>query len=158
MALMQLFTGSVTLVSDKLVPKTGCDTHSRFFIGRGLPSIQGITANIETCPKHLSKFHAVITYSGGEFYLQDLNSLNGTYVNNTLYRGGEPIRLPDFCLIKFGGNFFLGSQTDRVQNPLIFIFCSECDEKNLPLDWRRPVITSDQIHRGLGLLASALEN
>jgi len=41
----------------------------------------------------VSAIHCVITFERGNFYLQDLGSLNGTYVNPTSFSGkGNPIK------------------------------------------------------------------
>ena len=158
MALMQLCTGSVTLVCDKICPMACRDEHTHFFIGRGLPTIEGQMANIVTCPNHVSKFHAAITYSNGIYYIQDLNSVNGTYVNDILYRGGDPIPLPNFCLISLGGKLIIGNlQAGGFKNPFNFIFISVCDEDSLPLHWQRPVI-ADHMDTDLGLLASVVDS
>lgn len=45
--------------------------------------------------KSVSRCHARITGSGVDFYITDLNSTNGTYINEERIVPGKPIKLED---------------------------------------------------------------
>jgi hypothetical protein len=53
-------------------------TKSGFVIGRLKDQVDHVMDN-----KAVGKVHAVITEKDGEYYIKDLNSRNGTYINNT---------------------------------------------------------------------------
>lgn len=67
----------------------------RFVLGRKPELVNGLIS----CSPLIGRVHAVITKSNGQFYLSDLKSKNGTYLNNTkvirptLIRNGDVIRL-----------------------------------------------------------------
>jgi pSer/pThr/pTyr-binding forkhead associated (FHA) protein len=50
----------------------------------------------------LSASHAVVAFRDGGFWLTDLGSANGTFVNGTKIRSGEPRRLAAGDQIKLG--------------------------------------------------------
>ena len=51
--------------------------------------------------KVVSRHHAMITKSGGDFFIEDLNSTNGTYVNGTLLPYRDKVRLKKMDQIVF---------------------------------------------------------
>ena len=55
---------------------------------------------------YLSKNHSRITFSEGKFYIEDLKSTNGTYLNGKAL-GSRPVRLKDNDKITFGDLSFL---------------------------------------------------
>jgi pSer/pThr/pTyr-binding forkhead associated (FHA) protein len=55
-------------------------------------------------PEIVSRFHADISIEGDDYYLIDLDSTNGTYVNHHLISSGEKI------LLKDGDRIFLGKK------------------------------------------------
>ncbi len=61
--------------------------------------------NVQLLDRVVSKNHALITYSDGHFYLQDMGSRNGTYVNQRRLQGRT--RLYDGDLISMGGSRLL---------------------------------------------------
>jgi pSer/pThr/pTyr-binding forkhead associated (FHA) protein len=50
----------------------------------------------------ISRRHAIITWHDGDYVLQDLKSLNGTFVNNTRLQPGKAITIKDGDCIQFG--------------------------------------------------------
>lgn len=67
----------------------------RFVLGRKPELVNGLIS----CSPLVGRVHAVISRSNGQFYLSDLKSKNGTFINNakvirpTLIRNGDVIRL-----------------------------------------------------------------
>lgn len=57
--------------------------------------------------ERISRGHAEITIKKGEFYLTDLESRNGTYVENRKLESGKPKRLSGFTLISLGRRTFI---------------------------------------------------
>ena len=55
---------------------------------------------------YLSKEHAQITFEEGKFYIEDLKSTNGTFLNGKEL-GTHPVRLKDNDKISFGDISFL---------------------------------------------------
>ncbi len=55
---------------------------------------------------YLSKVHAQITFEEGRFYITDMESTNGTYLNGNKL-GTHPVRLRDNDKITFGDLSFL---------------------------------------------------
>ena len=55
---------------------------------------------------YLSKVHAQITFEEGRFYITDMESTNGTYLNGNKL-GTHPVRLRDNDKITFGDLIFL---------------------------------------------------
>ena len=49
----------------------------------------------------VSRVHARIRFSEGEYYIMDLNSRNGTFVNGELLPGGEEVKISDGDGISF---------------------------------------------------------
>ena len=49
----------------------------------------------------VSRHHAMITTKNGEFYLQDMNSTNGTYLNEKLLAYHEPVKLSYYDRVRF---------------------------------------------------------
>ena len=67
----------------------------------------------------LSRFHARIDYQNGKFYLQDLSSSNGVFVNDAKIRRRE---IKDFDRIALGETMLLfraGAPVASVSNPLL---------------------------------------
>lgn len=62
--------------------------------------------NIHINYPYLSKEHARIFVENGKFYIEDLNSTNGTFVNKTQVEN-QPVRLKDNDKIIFGDIRFL---------------------------------------------------
>lgn len=58
--------------------------------------------------EHISKRHAIISYRGGRYFIRDLGSLNGTFVNGERVNGisplvaGDEIRMPPYMMLFFG--------------------------------------------------------
>ncbi len=68
-----------------------------YLIGREAP------ADLVVPMPRISRRHALITRSGSDYYLADLNSRNGTFVNGQLV-GAEPRRLQDRDELVLGGS------------------------------------------------------
>ena len=52
----------------------------------------------------ISKMHAIFHHGGGdEWRLEDRNSTNGTFMDDTPLPGGERRRIPDGATLRFGG-------------------------------------------------------
>ena len=54
----------------------------------------------------VSRIHARLLFEGGEYYMSDLNSTNGTFVNGSRLRSGDKIRLNINDEISFGKELF----------------------------------------------------
>ncbi|MDI1447317.1 FHA domain-containing protein, partial [Polyangium sp. 6x1] len=61
--------------------------------------------SIQLLDKIVSKEHCIIELRGTQFYLRDLGSLNGTFINNERVRGEAPL--------KHGDEIALGSTRGR---------------------------------------------
>lgn len=54
----------------------------------------------------ISRRHAVIFLSGSDLYVEDLNSTNGTYVDNVRLNPGEPLLLKEESVLRIGPNTY----------------------------------------------------
>lgn len=74
-----------------------------FIIGRDKSRCDLVLAH-----EHISKQHSIISYRSGRFFIKDLGSLNGTYVNGERVNGlaplvaGDEIRMPPYMMLFFG--------------------------------------------------------
>ena len=88
------------------VPKPG--TMFIVFQGRSIPITSRITVgrdadnSIELNDALVSRHHAVIQKVKDEFFIEDLNSTNGTYVNAQLVPSGKYVRLSQADVILIG--------------------------------------------------------
>lgn len=57
--------------------------------------------------KYLSKNHARIFFDEDKFYIEDLKSTNGTYVNGEKISSSHPVRIKDNDKISFGDVSFI---------------------------------------------------
>lgn len=76
-----------------------------YFIGKENTIGRDLTNTISINDKFMSKFHARIIYDEGLYFLEDLNSANGTYLNNE--KIGDAIELKSQDIIKMGQIQFL---------------------------------------------------
>jgi pSer/pThr/pTyr-binding forkhead associated (FHA) protein len=74
-----------------------------FVLGRDKSECSVVLAH-----EHISKQHAIISYRSGRYFIRDLGSLNGSYVNGERVNGmvplvaGDEIRLPPYMMLFFG--------------------------------------------------------
>lgn len=68
-------------------------------IGRE-PEFSSLATNVESYA-NISRRHAEIFEKGGSFFLRDLNSINGTFINNRQLRPHTPERLVSGMEIRF---------------------------------------------------------
>lgn len=76
-----------------------------YFIGENNTIGRDKSNSISINDKFMSKFHARIIYDEGMYFLEDLNSANGTYLNNE--KIGDAIELKSQDIIKMGQVQFL---------------------------------------------------
>jgi hypothetical protein len=57
--------------------------------------------NLQSCSKSgmISRRHAIIFIEGGQVYIEDCNSTNGTYINNTRIESSQAHGLPNYAVI-----------------------------------------------------------
>lgn len=70
---------------------------SKIIIGRPVP---GIEPDIKINDPYVSRKHAQILFENGKFYIEDLGSTNGTFLNDKLIT--EKMELKDGDIIKLG--------------------------------------------------------
>lgn len=76
----------ITLLSTNIEPRIRFDiTKFPYTIGRQYGSVDGLIDNQKT----VGRIHCMITEKGGQYYIEDLNSMNGTYVNNRRLVNGQ---------------------------------------------------------------------
>jgi len=79
--------------SSPFIQKTIQLTSEKIIVGRSTKDRPAAVDNAVFNSRVLSKEHAVLSYKDDCFYLQDLGSSNGTFINNTrLSKGGEVSR------------------------------------------------------------------
>lgn len=71
-----------------------------------------VTADIDLEPYQASKFgvsrrHALLTKRGKSWWLEDLHSLNGTFVNDVEIKEGHPVALKDGDVVRFSHMIFV---------------------------------------------------
>lgn len=69
----------------------------KVLIGRPVP---GIEPDVKIGDPYVSRRHAQILFENGKFYIEDLGSTNGTFVNNKLITG--KVELKDGDVVKLG--------------------------------------------------------
>ncbi len=77
----------------------------RIILGRNITSDDGFTVDLKPYRAHLlgvSRQHAALTITDDECLLEDLNSMNGTWLNETKLNPNEPVRVQDGDLIRLG--------------------------------------------------------
>lgn len=81
----------ITFISDEGVETTYrvCETEPDIVIGRHR------TCNIRTSNQSVSRYHARIFFDGNSYYLQDNESVNGTFYENERLGPGEPVPIED---------------------------------------------------------------
>jgi pSer/pThr/pTyr-binding forkhead associated (FHA) protein len=78
------------------------------FRGKSIPLVAKLTIgrsrdnNLVIDDKMASRFHAVVQKIKNEFFLQDLNSTNGTYVNKVRVPRGKYVKLHRKDVIRIG--------------------------------------------------------
>ncbi len=88
-------------------------TQDRVHVGRSDPS-EGITVDLDLGPyeaslpmRALSRRHAEIARTDAGWSVVDLQSSNGTYLDDRRLKPGEPSPLAPGCLVRFGQLSFL---------------------------------------------------
>jgi serine/threonine protein kinase len=71
-----------------------------------------VTVDIDLEPYQASKFgvsrrHALLTKRGKSWWLEDLHSLNGTFVNDVEIKEGHPVALKDGDIVRFSHMIFV---------------------------------------------------
>lgn len=89
--------GTLTLVSLNLEPKVKFHVNkSEFVLGRQEGVADGVILNHRT----VGRRHCLITQARGQYYIQDLNSVNGTFVNNRRLMGNHKTKINKGDLIR----------------------------------------------------------
>ncbi|HMR67308.1 MAG TPA: FHA domain-containing protein, partial [Anaerolineae bacterium] len=75
-------------------------------------SHENITVDIDLEPYQASKYgvsrrHARLIHRGNDWLLEDLHSLNGTFVNERQVKYGEPVTLQDQDLVRLSHLVFM---------------------------------------------------
>lgn len=100
--------------------KDGADAGSTFKLGRGRSTIgRDEGSDIRLNDPTVSRTHAEIFYDGKQFTINDLGSLNGTYVDGTAVARGVPRKLRDGAQVKLGSEvliFTAGQSTQLAQD------------------------------------------
>jgi hypothetical protein len=74
-----------------------------FILGRSKTECDIVLAH-----EHISRQHAIVSFRGGHYFIRDLGSLSGTYVNGERVNGlapltaGDELRLPPYMMLFFG--------------------------------------------------------
>lgn len=103
-------TGDAAFLATNLLEKqivAVSPVSSNWLIGRS------VVCSIQLSDRSISRRHAVIGHCPSGFYITDLGSLNGTWVNNRRLIPAERIDLKDGDLVQFGGmqiEFFLSKR------------------------------------------------
>ncbi|WP_161952827.1 FHA domain-containing protein [Moorella stamsii] len=87
----------------------------RYFLGENITIGRDKHNDIVINDIHVSARHAVITRSGEEWQLLDLDSTNGTYVNGQLLTGPQSLRPGD--QVRIGGVTFKVGWEDASRRP-----------------------------------------
>lgn len=86
------------------------DCRCLWFKGKEIPLVAKITIgrdprnSVSIDDKMVSRFHAEIQKIKNEFFIKDLNSSNGTYVNGKIVPEGKYVKLEDKDVIQIGKN------------------------------------------------------
>jgi pSer/pThr/pTyr-binding forkhead associated (FHA) protein len=98
-------------ITARLVAVNGPLSGETFYLGEPVVSIGRIGSN-DICLEDpfVSRHHCVIRNEGDEYLIEDLNSANGTYLNDERVNAGA---LKEGCLIQIGTSRFLF----KLQNP-----------------------------------------
>lgn len=86
------------------------DARCLWFKGKEIPLVTKITIgrdprnSVSIDDKMVSRFHAEIQKIKNEFFVKDLNSSNGTYVNRKKVPEGKYVKLEDNDVIQVGKN------------------------------------------------------
>lgn len=93
-----------------LTVRLGTGDESRFLIDQAITSVgRHPQSDIFLDDITVSRHHAKFVRSGGLLYLEDLGSLNGTYINRTLIDGRAQVRAGDEIQIgKYRASIALG--------------------------------------------------
>ncbi len=95
---------STAVVKAYLAPAPDDTGVERFVIGEGETTIgRNPTNDVHLGRGAVSRFHAKIEYKSGEFVLTDLNSSNGTFLNNHRVK---QVRLRNSDAVRFGDRLF----------------------------------------------------
>ncbi len=96
--------------------KDGTDQGSTFRLGKGRVTLgRGEGNDIRLNDPTISRTHAEITYDGNDFTINDLGSMNATYVDGTAVPIGQPRRLRDGAQVKLGSELFTFSAGQKTQ-------------------------------------------
>lgn len=100
--------------------KEGEDRGNAFRLGKGRAALgRGEGNDIRLNDPTISRTHAEISYDGKNFTINDLGSLNGTYVDGTAVPTGQPRMLRDGAQVKLGNEVFVfsaGQKTELVES------------------------------------------
>lgn len=88
----------IASTDNEFLPGTRVYLRNKILLGRSPDS------DIKINDKFVSSEHAVISYRNGQYWIEDLNSLNGTYLNGT--KLNEPAVLADGDRLRVGGVSF----------------------------------------------------
>ena len=82
-----------------------CDAlGTELMVGRVPPASAALIARLERDYSNVSRRHAVLRSQEGSWWVEDLGSANGTFVNEVRVPAGRPIRLHRGARIRFGAD------------------------------------------------------
>jgi pSer/pThr/pTyr-binding forkhead associated (FHA) protein len=86
-----------------LIVAEGIREGTRYTVGKGTTSIgRGSLCDIILLDSAVSREHARITKRGERFFIYDVGSTNGTFVDNTMIDPGERVLLKSGTVISIG--------------------------------------------------------
>ena len=88
---------NIFLVSGNVSPEIRFVINKPIYtIGRQKESVDGVIPNQKT----VGRIHCKIINMNGEYFIQDMDSMNGTYVNNKRLVGNQKVKIEKGDLIK----------------------------------------------------------
>lgn len=85
-------------------------TQEIFFINTEAVVIGKRALDVDICIREnptISRKHCMIRFHDDAFYLEDCDSMNGTYLDGEKVNSGEPVKLYEGCIIKMSDEEFL---------------------------------------------------
>jgi hypothetical protein len=78
-------------------------TSPEFVIGKNAAAVQGAV----TFNRAISRVHCKITFAQGQYFIADLNSANGTFVNRTRIDPQKPVPIHDGDIVRLANSDFM---------------------------------------------------
>ena len=123
-------------ITPRLVAVNGPLSGQTFYLDEPVISIGRLGSNdIYLEDPFVSRHHCVIRNEGEEYMIDDLNSVNGTYLNGERVNTGS---LKEGCLIAIGASRFLFKLQDREESITLGQKLVVAENSRSPLDELRP--------------------